>query len=52
MDPQEAMMKAPNQQFEHREHELLGEQGFQSTVTEFARLEAALRIVDLVRFTP
>ncbi len=38
--------------FEAREHERFGEHGFQTTVAEVARLEAALAIDDLARFTP
>jgi hemerythrin-like domain-containing protein len=40
------------EQFEDREHELFGERGFENTVTEVARLETALGIADLARFTP
>lgn len=38
-------------QFEDREHEIFGEHGFENTVTEVARLETALGIADLSRFT-
>jgi hemerythrin-like domain-containing protein len=40
------------EQFEDKEHELFGEHGFETTVAEVARLEAALGIDDLARFTP
>jgi len=40
------------EQFEDREHELFGEKGFENTVIEVARLETALGIADLARFTP
>lgn len=39
-------------QFEEREHELLGEGGFQGAVAEVARLESALPIDDLAAFPP
>jgi hemerythrin-like domain-containing protein len=39
------------EQFERKEHELLGEDGFENTVAEVARLEATLGIGDLSRFT-
>jgi hemerythrin-like domain-containing protein len=39
-------------QFEDKEHELFGEGGFEKTVAEVARLEEALGIGDLARFTP
>jgi hemerythrin-like domain-containing protein len=39
------------EQFERKEHELLGEHGFENTVAEVARLEATLGIGDLSRFT-
>lgn len=39
------------EQFEDKEHELFGENGFQNNVAEIARLEAALGIGDLARFT-
>lgn len=39
------------EQFEDKEHELFGERGFQNNVAEIARLEAALGIGDLARFT-
>jgi hemerythrin-like domain-containing protein len=39
------------EQFEDREHQLFGEHGFENTVAEVARLEAALGIADLARFT-
>ncbi len=38
-------------QFEEREHELLGEHGFEDTVAKVARLEATLGIGDLAAFT-
>ena len=40
------------EQFEDKEHELFGEHGFEKTVAEVARLEGALGIGDLARFTP
>ena len=40
------------EQFEDKEHELFGEHGFEQTVAEVARLEGALGIGDLARFTP
>jgi hemerythrin-like domain-containing protein len=40
------------EQFEDREHELFGERGFEDTVAEVARLEQALGIEDLAKFTP
>jgi len=40
------------EQFEDREHELLGEHGFEGAVAEVAQLEAALHIDDLAQFTP
>jgi hemerythrin-like domain-containing protein len=40
------------EQFEDKEHELIGEHGFENTVAEVARLEAALGIGDLAKFTP
>ena len=39
------------EQFEAKEHELFGEGGFERTVAEVARLEAALAIADLGSFT-
>jgi hemerythrin-like domain-containing protein len=39
------------EQFEDHEHELFGEHGFETTVAEVSRLEAALGIGDLARFT-
>lgn len=39
------------EQFEDKEHELFGEHGFEDTVAEVARLEAALGIGDLASFT-
>jgi hemerythrin-like domain-containing protein len=39
------------EQFEDKEHELFGEHGFESTVAEVARLETALGLGDLARFT-
>ena len=40
------------EKFEDREHELFGERGFEQTVAEVAKLEAALGIADLASFTP
>ena len=39
------------EQFEDKEHELFGENGFQNNVAAIARLEAALGIEDLAKFT-
>jgi hemerythrin-like domain-containing protein len=39
------------EQFEDKEHELFGENGFQNNVAEIARLESSLGIGDLARFT-
>ena len=39
------------EQFEEKEHELLGEHGFESTVAEVAKLEQSLGIGDLAKFT-
>lgn len=40
------------EQFEGEEHARFGEHGFEGTVAEVARLEAALGIADLASFTP
>jgi hemerythrin-like domain-containing protein len=40
------------EEFEEREHALLGEHGFEGTVAEVAKLEIALGIGDLGAFTP
>jgi hemerythrin-like domain-containing protein len=40
------------EQFEEEEHKRFGEHGFENVVAEVARLEAALGIADLARFTP
>lgn len=40
------------EQFEEREHQLLGEHGFEGAVAEVASLEAQLGIADLAGFTP
>jgi hemerythrin-like domain-containing protein len=40
------------EQFEEREHQLLGEHGFEGAVAEVARLEGQLGIADLAGFTP
>jgi len=40
------------EQFEEEEHRRFGEHGFEETVAEVAKLEAALGIGDLERFTP
>ena len=37
--------------FEDKEHALFGERGFENVVNEIAKLEAALGIADLARFT-
>ncbi len=39
------------EQFEENEHRLFGEHGFENTVAEVAKLEAALGIADLAKFT-
>jgi hypothetical protein len=39
-------------EFEQREHEILGEGGFDAVVAEVARIERAFGIEDLSRFTP
>ena len=40
------------ERFEEREHQLLGEHGFEGAVAEVAQLEAQLGIADLAGFTP
>jgi len=40
------------EQLEDKEHELFGEKGFENAVADVAKLEAALGIGDLARFTP
>jgi len=40
------------EQFEHKEHELFGEQGFTGMVDAVAKLERELGIADLASFTP
>ena len=40
------------EQFEEREHQLLGEHGFEGAVTEVASIEAQLGLADLAGFTP
>ncbi|HWP08847.1 MAG TPA: hypothetical protein VNN72_24055 [Polyangiaceae bacterium] len=40
------------EQFEEEEHRRFGEHGFEETVAEVEKLEAALGIGDLERFTP
>jgi hemerythrin-like domain-containing protein len=40
------------EQFEQKEHELLGAQGFEKAVAEVAELEKALGVYDLAQFTP
>jgi hemerythrin-like domain-containing protein len=40
------------EQFEDEEHERFGEHGFENTVAEVAKIEAALGIADLAKFTP
>ncbi len=40
------------EQFEERERELLGEDGFEGAVAEVAKLEAELGLADLAQFTP
>ena len=41
-----------DQQFEEKEHELLGENGFEKAVAEVAELERGLAIFDLAKVTP
>lgn len=40
------------EQFEEREHEILGEGGFERAVADIARIERAFGLADLSRFTP
>lgn len=40
------------EQFEEKEHEQLGEHGFEEAVAQVAQLEAAFGIADLTQFTP
>ncbi len=40
------------EKFEEKEHQLFGEHGFEKTVEEVSRIEAALGIADLAAFTP
>lgn len=40
------------EQFEEKEHRMLGDEGFEKAVAEVAELEAALGIADLASFTP
>jgi hemerythrin-like domain-containing protein len=40
------------EQFEHREHELFGEDGFEKIVERVATIEKALGIYELEQFTP
>ena len=40
------------EQFEDREHELLGEHGLEGAVAEVFNIEAALQVDDLAQFTP
>lgn len=40
------------EQFEEREHELLGKDGFEGAIAEVSSLEAQLGIADLASFTP
>jgi len=40
------------EKFEDEEHARFGEEGFEKTVAEVARLEAAFGIADLASFTP
>lgn len=40
------------EQFEAREHTLLGKSGFRDTVAQVAKIESALGIADLASFTP
>ena len=40
------------ERFEEQEHARFGKHGFEDTVKEVARLEAALEIGDLASFTP
>ena len=43
--------RALGDRFEHREHELFGERGFEGVVDEIAAIEKALGIYDLAQFT-
>jgi len=43
---------AMGEDFEEREHELLGQDGFEGVVGQVARLEEKLGIADLAKFTP
>ncbi|HTQ03216.1 MAG TPA: hemerythrin domain-containing protein [Polyangiaceae bacterium] len=44
--------RALGDQFEDREHEKLGKDGFENAVAEIAKIESALGIGDLAAFTP
>jgi len=43
---------ALGEDFEKKEHELFGEEGFEKNVEEVSKLEKALGIYDLAQFTP
>lgn len=45
-------VKELGEQFEHEEHRLFGEEGFEKTVEEVAAIEKQLDIHDLASFTP
>ncbi len=45
-------IKDLGEQFEQKEHELLGDEGFEHAVDEVASVEKQLGIYDLARFTP
>jgi hypothetical protein len=47
-----AEVKELGEQFEHEEHKLFGEEGFQKTVEQVAEIEKQLGIYDLAGFTP
>jgi hypothetical protein len=44
--------KELGEKFEEREHELFGEGGFEDIVAQVAKIESALEIHDLTKFTP
>lgn len=47
----QAAYRELGERFEDKEHELLGEHGFEAAVAEVTRLEQALDIADLAKFT-
>jgi hypothetical protein len=44
--------EALGEQFEDKEHELFGKEGFEGIVSQVAKLEQTLGIYDLAQFTP